>query len=201
MKRRQERVARIWTRIEKVLQVHAPEVFETLTPGASTEELKNIECALSLKLPSDLRRSLEIHNGQHDPSQCFSFCGAMHLMSTTDIIRDWKMLTEIGVECEQQEGIHHPDHISLNRDWWRRSCIPFGHSNGYYTCVDMKGAKGLKVGRIVEHTHDDAMEETNMPSFADWCERVALALEHGDFERNKHGFFRVKPKFAYKWNS
>jgi cell wall assembly regulator SMI1 len=190
----------IWTRIERVLVVHAPEVMETLAPGATRDEIAELEAGVGLKLPRDLRRSLEIHNGQRDP-QCNQFCGTVSLMSTADILRDWAMLTEIAVDFDEQHGVYSPEKNSLNADWWRRSCIPFGdHGSGDLTCVDMS-PEGGAVGRIVEHINSNPMEETNMPSFADWLDRVASALEAGRFDREPYGFFNVHPQFAWKWNS
>ncbi len=186
----------IWTRIERVLGFHAPEVLQTLAAGASSAEIAELEKQVGLTLPPDLRRSLEIHNGQNDPSQCLQFCGTMSLLSTADMIRESKMLTELGIGFDRDNGEYAAGNNSLNGDWWRLSCIPFAHCEGYYSCVDTLAAEHLPAGRIVEHTHDGPMEETNMPSFADWLERVALALEAGRFDRKLHGFFSVYPEFG-----
>lgn len=185
----------IWNRIERILRAEAPEVAQTLALGALKSDIDELESALPVRLPRDLRRSLKLHNGQRDPSQCLKLCGVMSLMPTDDIRRNWRMLTEIAVDCERQEGVHSPHRNSLNNDWWRRSCIPFAHCEGYYTCVDMDASLGSKMGRVVEHTHDSAMEDTKVPSFADWLERVATALEAGSFVRDDYGFFRVHPRF------
>lgn len=188
----------VWARIERVLAVHAPEVLQTLAVGASSAQIAELEAQTRLTFPPDLRRSLELHDGQKDPSQCLKFCGTMSLLSTGDMIREWKMLTELGIGFDRDNGEYDSSNNSLNGDWWRLSCIPFGHCEGYYSCVDTLAAEHLPAGRIVEHTHDGPMEETNMPSFADWLERVAIALEAGRFDRNLRGFFSVYPEFNWR---
>ena len=195
MKNSSNFVAEIWTRIEAVLVAHATEVIQTLSPPASAAEIAKLEAGIGLSLPGDLRRSLEIHNGQNDPTQCLNFCGRASLMSSADILRDWNMLTEIGVDLDRVNGIDTTERNSLNGDWWRRSCIPFGHFNGEYWCVDTLAGLGLEAGRIVEFTRNGPMEETNVRSFADWLEQVASALEENRFDRQLYGSFRVHPRF------
>jgi cell wall assembly regulator SMI1 len=198
MKNAKRAINGIWRRIERRLQIHAPEVFATLSPGASAAELKKLETAIDLKLPADLRQSLTIHNGQNDRTRCLTFCGYASLMPARNIVRDWRMLTKLGVQFDKESGDYSPAKNRLNHDWWRRSCIPFAEFEGDYTCVDMKATKGLRSGRIVEHTHDSLMSETKMPSFTDWLERIARALEAGKFDREVYGYFQVHPDFAWK---
>lgn len=65
-RRRPGSVANSWQRIERWLQVHAPEVPPTLRPGASKKQIAAFEQATGLALPEDVRESLFIHDGQEE---------------------------------------------------------------------------------------------------------------------------------------
>jgi cell wall assembly regulator SMI1 len=184
-------IAEVWRRIEHVLAVEAPEVHQTLQAGATAAAIDIIEKEIGFRFPVDLRGSLQIHNGQHDPSRCLKFCGSETLMTTDDIIRDWQMLTEVGKECDLQSGIDPTNRVSLNDDWWKQSCIPFADSEGYYSCVDMDPALGTSIGQVVYHTHDSELEVSQIRGYGAWLKRVMLALEAGRFQRDEYGFFHV----------
>jgi cell wall assembly regulator SMI1 len=190
-----------WRIIEPVLELHAPEVFATLRPGASSAELDDLERKIGVTLPNDLRRSLELHNGQDDPSRCLTFCENNLLMSAAEIAKDWQMLTTEATGFDNGNRIDSSTSNSIHGEWWRRSCIPFGSGEGDYACVDTISSTHGAAGRIVIHVHDDSLEETRMPSFADWLQRVAAALNDGKFDRLSHGFFHTHPDFAWTWNS
>jgi cell wall assembly regulator SMI1 len=175
------------------LPFNAPEVMETLPTGASLDEISELERAMGLNLPPDLRRSLEIHNGQNDPSRCLNFCGVVSLLSTSEILSNWKMLSETNSEFDKEEWVKER---AAKLDWWRASCIPFGNCEGDFSCVDTSAAGDLPAGRVVQHTHDGEIGETNIRDFTDWLERVASSLEAEKFDRKVHGYFTSYPEFA-----
>jgi cell wall assembly regulator SMI1 len=72
-----------------------------LAPGATAADLDQVKSVTGVQLPPDLRESLEVHNGQRDPTRCLKFCGLMGLMSSAEIVRDWQMLTELGEDLEK----------------------------------------------------------------------------------------------------
>ena len=50
-----------WARIERWLAESAPDVLDSLRPGATDERILNTEAALDVTLPDDVRASYRIH--------------------------------------------------------------------------------------------------------------------------------------------
>jgi predicted DNA-binding WGR domain protein len=59
----QSKIAAAWWRIESWLEENAPASRASLQPPASAEQIADIEKQLSLRLPDDLKESLQAHNG------------------------------------------------------------------------------------------------------------------------------------------
>jgi cell wall assembly regulator SMI1 len=188
----QDNIADAWCRIEKVLEAHAPEVLATLAPGAFEDELKTLERSIGLNLPIDLRRSLQIHNGQNDPTRCLHFCGSETLLSAVEIGQTWHMLTDLAVSFDRQNNTYADTKNSLNGDWWRRTCVPFAGCEGDYFCVDTDPTAPVEKPGIVVHVHDGSIDSTSLMNYRDWLLYVLKALEAGSFDRNTYGYFRVR---------
>lgn len=184
-------IANIWSRIEAVLTIHAPEVKKTLAPGATETMLTEFERSIGFPLPADFRQSLKIHNGQFDPSRCLKFCGVWTLLQLEDSLRESRTLCEMGQDLDRENGAN-PDGLWLNARWWKRSCIPFADCEGNYLGVDMDPSIGSDIGRVMVHVHDCVMETNHSPNYMSWLAHVAECLEAKRFDRAPHGFFDVK---------
>lgn len=187
-----EDIAKTWARIEQVLRQHAPEVCESLAPGAARAELDRCEAELGFHLPPELGQSWAVHNGQGDPSYTLRFCGFWGLMSVGDAIRWRGTLIELGERFDRENGVAVVNGVSLNSGWWKRSCIPFAHCEGDYLCVDMDPALGHEQGRVVVHIHDGLLEALAAPTFGAWLCHVRDCLEGGRFHRDEYGSFEVE---------
>src|SRR5215467_7017510 len=163
-------IPRLWLGIERVLQEHAPQAAATLAPPATGEEIANLEAALGLSLPADLRLSLQIHNGQHDPTRCHAFTDEGILLGTHDIADRWKMVTAID---KSERGKEAPG----QGPWWKTTCIPFTDAEGNMLCVDMDKSLGDRIGEVVRHVHDSEIERGLGASFTQWLSSVAERLE------------------------
>ena len=81
-------VGEIWSRLDNILAEIAPAVFQTLRPGATESEIKQLEHEqLKFRLPQDMRESLKCHDGQTANElglvNGFSLC-------TIQQIRNWR---------------------------------------------------------------------------------------------------------------
>jgi cell wall assembly regulator SMI1 len=171
----------LWRRIERVLQTHAPETAKTLARPATDQELAELEATIKLTLPTDLRLSLLIHNGQNDETRCHSFCGEGVLLDTKQIAYRWKMTTEID-EAEQFSA------APRQGPWWKTSCIPFTDAEGNMLCVDMDPALGNRIGEVVCHVHDSEIERGLAASFGAWLSSLAQRLDEGRFRIDDYGY-------------
>src|ERR687886_2714377 len=55
----------LWNRLERWLDQNVPEILATLNPGASLQEIQEIQHILGVRLPDDYVASCLIHNGQN----------------------------------------------------------------------------------------------------------------------------------------
>jgi cell wall assembly regulator SMI1 len=61
-------VETIWNRIETWLAINAPEILNSLQPGATNQAINKAEAFLD-KLPEDAKASYRLHNGQAESGQ------------------------------------------------------------------------------------------------------------------------------------
>ena len=171
----------LWRRIERVLQQHAPETAATIAPPATDQEIESLEAAICLTLPVALRASLNVHNGQLDPTRCHAFCGEGILLGTSEIADRWKMVTEI-------EEDNRFSAAPGQGPWWKTTCIPFTDAEGDMLCVDMDPALGDRTGEVVCHVHDSEIERGLGASYEAWLSSVAARLEAGRFRVDDYGY-------------
>lgn len=171
----------LWQRIERVLQTHAPVTAATLAAPATDQEIAALEAATGLKLPADLRASLKIHNGQNDPTRCHAFSGEGILLDTRQIADHWRTVTEIDASERFSAA-------PGQGPWWKTSCIPFTDAEGNMLCVDMDPAFNDRIGEVVCHVHDSAIERGLGASFRGWLSSLADRLDAGRFRIDDYGY-------------
>jgi cell wall assembly regulator SMI1 len=171
----------LWQRIERVLKQHAPETAGTLAPPATDQEIDALEAAICQTLPTDLRASLKIHNGQRDPSRCHAFCGEGMLLTTAEIADRWNIVTEIDEDVRFSAA-------PGRGPWWKKSCIPFTDAEGNMLCVDMDPSLGSRTGEVVCHVHDGEIERGLGASYQAWLSSLAERLGAGRFRIDDYGY-------------
>jgi cell wall assembly regulator SMI1 len=176
----------LWQRIERVLEAYAPETMRTLAPPATDHDIAELEKSIKLTLPTDLRDSLKVHNGQNDPTRCHSICGEGIFLNAAEIAERWRMNTEID-EAESRRSPAVPG----RGPWWKRSCIPFTDAEGNMLCIDMDATLGNRVGEIICHVHDSEIERGLGDSLEEWLSSLAARLEAGRFRIDKYGYLRL----------
>lgn len=177
-----ESVASLWRTIEENLAVHAPTVLPTLNPPATDADLDRLEALLGHALPTDVRMSYRIHNGQDDPSRLELLCDAGTLLAVDDVITTWQMITQIDRDLGPSEsGI----------EWWNPAYLPISDFEGDHVCVNLLPDSH---GEILWHVHDNGIEHDCFPSYSDWLAHVADVLSNERFE-NDEGYlnFWIEP--------
>lgn len=172
----------IWRRIESWLQQNAPEVLVTLQPGATEEELQEIESELRVALPAPVRDFYRIHNGQSTDKYGFTATKFLygwqtpHLKRVVHQWRSWKDVLEKGAF----RGVHGVPDRGVRDDWWNIKWIPITQNeSGDHLCLDLAPAKGGSVGQIITVWHDAPERSIRGASFQEWVERFAISLEEG----------------------
>lgn len=174
----------IWTQIESWMRANAPQVLDTLQPGASDAQIAELESALAIQLPDDVRASYRIHNGQ--ATYKYGLINGREFLSL-ERIRDewqvWKELLDSGTfqtEEGQDQGSD-PD-PGIRNLWWSDKWIPLTYDGGgNHDCLDLYPADGGTVGQIITMWHDDDERKLVAPSFRAWLKQYAEGLAAGQF--------------------
>ena len=82
-----------WGRIERWLAGAAPEVLDSLQPGATDEQISNTEAALGVTFPEDVRASYRIHDGQYPDGP--GLMDAWEFLSLSRIVAEWRIWKDL----------------------------------------------------------------------------------------------------------
>jgi cell wall assembly regulator SMI1 len=181
-------VKELWDRMEKWLKQNNPEILESLHPGASEDEIQSLESKLGVKLPSDLRDSLKIHNGQQEETD--GLIGNWELLSVERILEEWNVWNTLYERGDFKEISAEPDD-GVRDTWWNPKWIPLTYSGrGDHHCMDLSPAPDGTYGQIITMWHDEEERRLLAPSFSMWFEKVVTICENNDLEDiyNSDGF-------------
>lgn len=180
----------LWGRLEKWLEINAPDVLDDLNGGASESEILELETALGIKLPEDLKESLRIHNGQTGDSH--GLIAGWEFLSTQRILDEWSVWKDlyakdsfINLDVKAQEGVANI--------WWQPAWIPLTFNGcGDHHCLDLAPNDEGKNGQIISMWHDSEEREILARSYKQWFEYLVRTFESNDaeyiFENNSFEF-------------
>jgi cell wall assembly regulator SMI1 len=168
----------LWDRLKSWLVQNAPELLETLQPGASEERIAALEKHFGATLPDDYRTFLQLCNGQAADAQFGFYDG--ELLSTDNVKFQWDVWKKLldantfsGYQSQPQEGV--------KNDWWNSCWIPFTNDgSGNNLCLDLDPEGDGKVGQVITMWHDSSERELIFPNFTGWLENVVDGLESGE---------------------
>ncbi|MBW4679589.1 MAG: SMI1/KNR4 family protein [Microcoleus vaginatus WJT46-NPBG5] len=168
----------IWERIHNWLAANAPQVLESLKPGATDEEMYQAETFFGVKFPEDFKLSYRVHNGQKEESYClFPYLDFLSLQSAIEISEKWQNCSDNKFRCN-------PEDISegIWNGWWNPNWIPVSmESNGACECVDLAPAAGGNVGQVIIVEWQEPTRRLIAPNFRVYLESFADALERGEY--------------------
>lgn len=166
----------LWEKIESLLQEKRPEYLQVLNDGASKEQIAQLESLIGLKLPEEIRVSLQRHDGQKQ--DVISVWGGQELLSCEGIAYNWqtnKELLDEGVgwnDGEVEEGV--------KQQWWSPQWIPWlNNGGGDLTCIDLDPAADGKVGQVIDVGHDSGERPLLYPSFVEFMADFVEDLKSG----------------------
>ncbi|MEC4812329.1 MAG: SMI1/KNR4 family protein [Scytonema sp. PMC 1069.18] len=135
----------IWTRIETWLKANAPQVLETLNPGASSEQLETVENSLLIRFPDDVKSSYRIHNGQS--SYNYGLVNGREFLSLERIQDEWQVWKPIS---------HPSSQIELQTDLCTVRSPEYIPSYAKYSLVNSKALrnKDANVGYYTAYTYN-----------------------------------------------
>jgi cell wall assembly regulator SMI1 len=171
-----ETMTLLWQRIERWLTAHAPDLLDELAPGASEEELIQVEAALGVKLPEDFKALYRLHNGGYllPPWR-------ERTLPLESMVQVWEMINEWDQDDDNFFSDEPPGPVQPLRGHPER--IPFfwvGYG-GEYLCLDLAPGPGGWTGQVIlrPHEHDPARFITN--SFEALIAQIADDLDAGKY--------------------
>lgn len=170
----------IWKRIEEWLEENAPEILNSLLPGATSKELQAAENLMSITFPDDVKKSYCIHNGQR--SLAAPLMGEWQLLSLKDMMIQWKIMKKL-VDTGKFNDASGKPIGSVRAEWYNLKWIPLTYNGaGDFQCLDLAPPPGGDVGQIITFWHMDGKREKLAPSFRFCLQEFANDLEQGKYE-------------------
>jgi cell wall assembly regulator SMI1 len=152
----------IWDWIETWVKQHAPEALNNWYPGASEQEIQQVEQALGIIFPDDMRASWLIHDGTR-----FAFADIWRLLSMQEILE------------QHRQDMTYP--------WWPASWIAFAANDcGDYLCFESDSTRSDQSGHIMCSVHDgeDRQVASSFSLLMSWFVNDLL---DGEYEVNAWG--------------
>src|SRR5262245_49372290 len=139
----------VWDRIHRWLGANAPEVLESLQPGASDAAIGQVEAALGVTLPEDVKAAYRIHDGQAG-SMPPGFLYCWEWLSLERMLSTWKCgkdLLDNGTFSAEVKS--HPTG-PIRDDWWHPKWVPVTCDGGAsHHCLDLAPKRGGVVGQVI----------------------------------------------------
>ena len=182
----------LWARLEAWGRDNAPNMLEDLNPGASDEELGDLQTALDRELPETFLQSLKLHNGESDGWPCKVFADMGAYLPCSQIVENWQMRVQIAGQvgddfsaeerAEQiRDGIIFVDGpvspAAFNAGW-----IPIMDSNGdVFWALDYAPAEGGVPGQVIQVDLEGCDWKVVATSFDELLDAYVAALEAGEY--------------------
>jgi cell wall assembly regulator SMI1 len=149
----------VWKRIHAWLDANAPAGYGHLRPGASAEAILAAEKAMGLKLPTEVKASYRIHDGQGNEPGLIGGEGWC-LLSLKEMVAWWRKWSK---------------HARF------RECVPVAWGGaGDYIFLDLSPTS-KPPGRVIVQRSDTDGPDPVAPSFRLWLEDFADKLESDEF--------------------
>jgi cell wall assembly regulator SMI1 len=176
-----------WQRFENWLAIYAPNLIEALNPGASVDEIDELQKVIGKKLPNDFIEFYMIHDGQQFKTGNLVDCEA--LLSIEHIIYNWKSWKEsLDDKHFEESGVpftSEPE-VGIKNNWWNPLWIPFVEDgSGYFICIDLDPSTDGKNGQIIRMRHDSSLRNILGSSFSEWILNYVSELEAGVYVYTK----------------
>ncbi|MFB6457633.1 SMI1/KNR4 family protein [Chitinophaga sp. Hz27] len=190
-----------WTRWENWMHHHAPKLVSILNPGASYDDIAELETITGIAMPDAFKVFYAIHDGQQ-----VSRAGLVNgdkLLSITEITDEWitwKEMQDNGAFIHNDETLKSEPDTGIKDDWWNSRWIPFTYDGlGNHLCLDFDPAPGGQYGQVIAFWHEDNHREIIAPSFEEWIQNYIQAMENGAYVyQKKWGIVRKDSRYNFK---
>lgn len=167
---------KLWNKYRKWLGIHFKEGIDTLSVGASEEQLSRLEASIGKKLPNDYRDWLQIHNGQIPDSVGLLYSN--EFLSTSRLLSEWQVMNQLLNRGEFSHTSESEPADTIKPDWWNKNWLPISSDgSGNLVCIDLSpGAKGT-LGQIIDFDHETVHRTLLAKSFREYISNYLNDLD------------------------
>lgn len=172
----------VWIRLHKLLAAKSPLLLASLKPGATEQQIAQLETAIGQRLPDDLHRSLRRHDGQNrtGPIVGTLIPDGYWLLDLEEMQSTWNehraITEEVGSERDPQTPNPGVKPHFLHPAW-----IPVADDiGGNSYCVDLDPGDGGAAGQIIFFDHEKDNPTVVAASFEAWMTKFAADIESGE---------------------
>lgn len=170
----------LWTRYRIWLETHCPEALETLQPGASEEQIAEVEAILGTRFPEDYRQSLLIHNGQS--MEEIGLLGDFYLLPLEGIVQEWNAWKELMQNGEFNDVTPVAVGPVRSDSWWHPQWLPISsNGNGDIHALDMTPPEDGQSGQILIVWQEFPERDVVSTGYRAWFEHFVASLESGAY--------------------
>lgn len=173
-------IGQAWEIIDRVLAGRLPEVAATMRGPASSEDLDRLAEIVGHELPADLVASLEIHDGQDNPTFLLDLYDHQTLMSVESMIANSNMRDEVlGSDVDDVLSWMVPDKVRPIQNC--RGWLQFTASEGDGFALDLDPLPKGDVGQVIWLPVDGVTPAPEFASYSAWLFDLASRLDAGAF--------------------
>jgi cell wall assembly regulator SMI1 len=180
-------VAASWQRLDRWYKTHAPEVIESLRPGASEQEISAIEKESGVQLPDSLRQSYMVHDGENDMAYPGAIIGVPYdpvdsIPYKTQSSRKWlEKYDSSDTDFEGDRGCTSVPPDAIRRRCFSSSLIAICYRDGACIGIDLDPGPNGVPGQVVNFGNDlDEWRFVLAVSWGHFLEDIADELEAGN---------------------
>ncbi|MBP3955266.1 SMI1/KNR4 family protein [Gemmata sp. G18] len=164
-----------WVRLENWCRQHYPALLEALAPGATGEEIEELERAIGQPLPPDVRESFAIHNGNN------SFIFGCELQTTQGAAHDWQIWRDVAGHNEEFRDRHKSFPVgAVALDYTNAGWVPLTRdAGGNHIGVDLAPGPAGTVGQVIIFGRDEDQKCASASGWAEFLADYATFLESG----------------------
>ncbi|MBD2358522.1 SMI1/KNR4 family protein [Tolypothrix sp. FACHB-123] len=192
----------ILNRIDNWLNNNFSEVLDTLNPGATEEEIQELENKIQIELPSSFKDLYKWHNGQKSGTYPGLFYG-LEFLSLLEVFANWQVWAELVDEDINKDILgqsYSPGKIKeiyANKKW-----VPFAFDwGGNHLGIDLDPGKKGTIGQVINFGRDEDIKfvfAEDLESFLTW---FITQLEAGNYiistEEDTKTFSTKNPQMSH----
>ncbi len=180
-------IQEIWGELEDWLKSNLPHNHASLRPGASEEQITQIERELGFRLPEDWKTLYQIHDGQDETDTAML---TLRWLPLADVLSSWRMWKELLADGSTQEALS-PDCKSIPPGAIQEKYINLGwlpmftDGGGNAIGPDLQPGANGQIGQMINFGRDELEKFVIAPDLKDFLQWIVSGIRSGKITLQK----------------